>query len=283
MEWTDLVEHLRGQHQVGHVEGRWIELWRSFRDGNRAIRQHQTVRAVEGHGETYFVIEADVAAPLRARAALCAGPAPKIGRLIDRGGALVVHTQIPSSVVTHIVIDRLLAAVAREAIRLSMVVWQQQVATQQAAPQAVLRAAAVRAARAAQSAQAAQSVRSAPAAPQPAARVAAQHAVLRPQQVAPQAAPAAKAVQTARSSPSGLRRVPQATPAPQPVRARASRTLPGFWPATRLGSQPGAVQPEVTPAPEEPTRELAVTPLAPSHPPAPAQQIQPPASTRSPS
>jgi hypothetical protein len=262
MEWTDLVEHLRGQHQVGHAEGQWIELWRSFRDGNRAIRQHQTVRAVEGHGETYFVIEAEIAAPLRARAALCAGPAPKIGRLLDRGGALVVHTQIPSSAVTHIVIDRLLVAVAREAIRLSMVVWQQQVVAHQAAQSA----------------------------PQPAAHVAAQHAVPRPQPRAPQAAPAAGPVQTARSSPSGPRRVPQATPGPQPVRARASRTLPGFWPATRLGSQPGVVRPNAAPAPtsartaEQLTAPpLAASHLAPSRPPAPAQQIQPPASTRSPS
>jgi len=124
MDWDEVVTHLRASYRVGHATRTWIELWRSLRDGARAIRQQQTVRIAECHGETYYVIEAEIAVPAHARTALCEAAELSMGTLIDRGDALVAHTQIPGSALTPAALDLILTAIAREAMRLSMLVWQ---------------------------------------------------------------------------------------------------------------------------------------------------------------
>ncbi len=126
MEWDEVVEHLRARYRVGQVTGSWIELWRSFREGACAIRQQQMVRSAELHGETYYVIEAEIAAPAHARAVLCASYELAIGTLVDRGDALVAHAPVPASAVTPATLERVLRAIGHEAMRLSMLVWQGQ-------------------------------------------------------------------------------------------------------------------------------------------------------------
>jgi hypothetical protein len=124
MDWDEVVAHLRAQYRVGYGTGTWIELWRSFRDGGRAIRQQQTVRSIECYGQTYYVIEAEIAVPAHARSALCEAAELSMGTLVERGDALVAHTQIPGSALTPAALDLILLAIAREAMRLSMLVWQ---------------------------------------------------------------------------------------------------------------------------------------------------------------
>ncbi len=136
MEWDEVVEHLRARYQVGQATGAWIELWRSFREGPCAIRQQQTVRIAELHGETYYVIEAEIAAPAHARGVLCTSCQLAMGTLVERGDALVAHTQAPASALTPAALDRILLAIGHEAMRLSMLVWQGQRAAAAAASSA---------------------------------------------------------------------------------------------------------------------------------------------------
>jgi hypothetical protein len=124
MNWDEVIGHLRGQYQVGQATRAWVELWRSFREGNRGIRQQLIVRSAELFGDTYYVIEAEVAVPAQARAALCVSEQLSMGTLVERGDALVAHTQVPASAVTPSVLDRLLLSIAREAMRLSLLIWQ---------------------------------------------------------------------------------------------------------------------------------------------------------------
>ena len=124
MDWDEVVGHLRGRYQVGHATGAWVELWRRFREGKRAIRQQQTVRTAEFYGETYYVIEAEIAVPAPARGALCAVAQLSMGTLVERGDALVAQAQVPASALTPAALDRILLAIAGEAMQLSMLVWQ---------------------------------------------------------------------------------------------------------------------------------------------------------------
>ena len=124
MDWDEVVGHLRARYQVGRATLTWVELWRSFREGSRAIRQQQTVRCAVYHGQTYYVIEAEVAAPVQARASLCAGAQLAIGTLVERGDALVAQAQVPSSALAPATLDRLLLAIGHEAMSLSLLVWQ---------------------------------------------------------------------------------------------------------------------------------------------------------------
>lgn len=133
MDWDEVVAHLRTQYQVGPAKRPWVELWRSFREGAHAIRQQQTVRSVECHGEAYCVIEAEIAVPAGARAAVCASAELAMGTLVERGDALVAHTQVPASALTPAALDRILLVNAREAMRLSMQIWQRQRAAANAA------------------------------------------------------------------------------------------------------------------------------------------------------
>jgi hypothetical protein len=126
MDWDEVVAHLRARHQVGLATGTWIELWRSFREGARRIRQQQTVRSAEFYGETYYVIEAEIAVPAHVRGALSATAKLAMGTLVDRADALVAHTQVPASALTPAALDRILLVIAEEAMRLSMHVWQRQ-------------------------------------------------------------------------------------------------------------------------------------------------------------
>jgi hypothetical protein len=123
MDWDEVVAHLRARYQVGHATRTWVELWRRFREGSRAIRQQQTVRTAELHGQTYYVIEAEIAVPAHARTALCTTAELSMGTLVERGDALVAHTQIPASALTPPALDLILLGIAREAMRLSMLVW----------------------------------------------------------------------------------------------------------------------------------------------------------------
>src|SRR5436190_15579615 len=91
MDWDEVVAHLRAQYQVGHATRTWVELWRSFREGARAIRQQQTVRIAEYYGELYYVIEAEIAVPAHARTALCEAAELSMGTLVERRDALVAH------------------------------------------------------------------------------------------------------------------------------------------------------------------------------------------------
>src|SRR5262245_61437343 len=116
MDWDEVVGHLRARYQVGRATHTWVELWRSFREGTRAVRQQQTVRMAVYHGQTYYVIEADVAAPAQARAALCAGAQLEVGMLVERGDALVAQAQVPASALSPATLDRLLFATGREAL-----------------------------------------------------------------------------------------------------------------------------------------------------------------------
>jgi hypothetical protein len=124
MDWDEVVGHLRGRYRVGQATESWIELWRSYREGRRAIRQQQTVRSVEFYGDTYYVVEAEIAVPTQARAALCASAQLSMGTLLERGDALVAHTQVPASALTPAALERILIAIANEAMRLSMLVWE---------------------------------------------------------------------------------------------------------------------------------------------------------------
>jgi hypothetical protein len=126
MDWNELTKHLRAHYRVGQTTGTWIELWQSFREGQRAIRQHQRVQVSETCGATYYVFEAEVGVPVHARTLLCAWTQLEMGTLIDRGDALVVHTQVPASAMTPETLDRLLVANAREAMWLSMQLWRRQ-------------------------------------------------------------------------------------------------------------------------------------------------------------
>jgi hypothetical protein len=133
MDWDEVVGHLRGRYQVGHATGTWVELWRSYREGRRAIRQQQTVRSAEFYGDTYYVIEAEIAVPAHGRGALCASAQLSMGTLVEHGDALVAHTQVPASALTPAALDRILLAIADEAMRLSMLVWQRLAEVQDAA------------------------------------------------------------------------------------------------------------------------------------------------------
>ena len=124
MDWDEVVGHVRARYQVGRSTLTWVELWRSFREGTRAIRQQQTVRCAVYHGQTYYVIEAEIAAPAQARSALCAGAQLAIGTLVERGDALVAQAQVPASALTPATLDRLLLMIGREAMSLSLLVWQ---------------------------------------------------------------------------------------------------------------------------------------------------------------
>ena len=142
MDWDEVVGHMRERHQVGHASGTWIELWQRFREGARAIRQHQTLRIIACHGQIYYVIEAEVAVPAQARAALCEHAELGTGFLVERGDALVVQVKVPSSALSPAALDRILHAVAREAIQLSLFVWQRlHAAAQQSQPPASTRSA----------------------------------------------------------------------------------------------------------------------------------------------
>lgn len=124
MDWDEVVGHLRERHQVGQTTGTWIELWQRSREGARAIRQHETVRIAACHGQIYYVIEAEVAVPAQGRAALCEHAEVATGQLVERGDAVVVAVQIPASACSPAALDRLLYAVAYEAMQLSLFVWQ---------------------------------------------------------------------------------------------------------------------------------------------------------------
>lgn len=126
MQWDEIVAHMRGRYQVGSVTRTWVELWRSFRQGRSALRQQQTVRSFQLCGATYYAIEAEVGVPRQARAALCATEQLAVGMLVDRPDALVAQTQVPASALTPETLDRLLFAIANEAMRLSMQIWQRQ-------------------------------------------------------------------------------------------------------------------------------------------------------------
>jgi hypothetical protein len=126
MQWEEIVAHLRGRYQVGSVTRTWVELWRSFRQGRSALRQQQTVRSFQQCGATYYAIEAEVGVPRHVRAALCETEQLSVGMLVDRPDALVAQTQLPASALTPETLDRLLFAIAHEAMRLSMAVWQRQ-------------------------------------------------------------------------------------------------------------------------------------------------------------
>jgi hypothetical protein len=124
MDWVEVVGHLRARHQVGLATDTWVELWQRFREGSRAIRQQQTVRVAVCHGQIYYVIEAEVAVPAQARRTLCEVAELSIGTLVERGDSLVVQAQVPSSALSPATLDRILLAVAHEAMRLSLFVWQ---------------------------------------------------------------------------------------------------------------------------------------------------------------
>ena len=130
MDWDEVVAHLRARYEVGpgsRADRRaWVELWQSFRDGTRAIRQQQTVRSVECQGAAYCLIEAELAVPAAARAQLRASADLAMGTLVERNDALVAHLLVPASALTPAALDRLLLVNAREAMRLSMQVWQRQ-------------------------------------------------------------------------------------------------------------------------------------------------------------
>src|SRR5262245_41956641 len=124
MDWDEVVGHLRARYQVGRATLTWVELWRSFREGTRAIKQQQTVRCGVQHGQSHYVIEAEVAAPAQARKLMCENAELSIGMLVERGDALIAQAQIPSSALTPATLDRLLLAIGREAMNLSLLVWQ---------------------------------------------------------------------------------------------------------------------------------------------------------------
>jgi hypothetical protein len=142
MDWVEVVGHLRARHQVGLATDTWVELWQRFREGSRAIRQQQTVRVTVCHGQIYYVIEAEVAVPAQARRALCDSAELAIGQLVERGDALVAQVQVPSSALSPATLDRILLAVAQEAMRLSLFVWQRlSAAAQDSQPPASTRSA----------------------------------------------------------------------------------------------------------------------------------------------
>jgi hypothetical protein len=134
MDWDEVIVHLRARYQVGRATLTWVELWRSFREGARAIRQQQTVRCAVYHGQTYYVIEAEIAAPVGARPVLCASAELAIGTLVERGDALVAQAQLPASALTPSTLDRLLLGIGREAMSLSLLVWQHLHAAAEDAP-----------------------------------------------------------------------------------------------------------------------------------------------------
>jgi hypothetical protein len=126
MDWSELIEHLRAHYRVGQTTRTSVELWQSFREGKRAIRQHQTVQRSETCGTTYYVIEAEVGVPVNARALLIAWTQLEMGTFVERGDTLVVHTQVPAPALTPEALDRFLVVIAREAMRLSMQMWRRQ-------------------------------------------------------------------------------------------------------------------------------------------------------------
>lgn len=133
MLWEEIVSFLRAGYQVGQVTETWIELWQSFRDGPRAIRQQQTVRCVELCGEAYYELEAEIAVPLHARGPLCASAQLAMGTLVVRGDAIVAQARLPASAVTPAALELILSAIAREAMRLSLLVWERQLEASAAA------------------------------------------------------------------------------------------------------------------------------------------------------
>ncbi len=119
MQWTDVVSHLRAGHRIGQATDRWIELWWRFRDERLAIRQQQVLWTAELAGELYFVVASEVGVPRRVRAAVCRRPRIGIGTLVEDGERLELRITLPARGLTPETLDRVLYAIAHEAVQLS--------------------------------------------------------------------------------------------------------------------------------------------------------------------
>lgn len=119
MRWIDVVNHLRAGYRVGQVTDRWLELWWRFRDGRLAIRQQQVVSTAELGGEAYLVVASEVGVPRRVRAAVCRRPRSGIGTLVEDGDRLELRLTLPARGLTPETLDRVLYAIAHEAVELS--------------------------------------------------------------------------------------------------------------------------------------------------------------------
>jgi hypothetical protein len=120
MQWIDVVNHLRARYRIGQVTDRWIELWWRFRDGKLAIRQQQVVWAAELGGVPYFVVASEVGVPRRLRAAVCRQPRVGIGTLVEDDDRLELRITLPAQGLMPETLDRVLYAIASEAVQLSV-------------------------------------------------------------------------------------------------------------------------------------------------------------------
>lgn len=134
MQWNEVVSHLRARHRVGQATDRWIELWWRFRDGTLAIRQQQTLSLLQVHGDTYFVVASELGVPRRARSALRAHPRTGPGSLVEDADRLELRLTLPALGLTPPSLERVLYAIALEAVQLSALAQQPQPSTPAPAP-----------------------------------------------------------------------------------------------------------------------------------------------------